>query len=891
MPGRIAKYLFFTFLLFFTIFSLPLFSEIHLELISFSKPVLPGNFVTSVFSLINNTELETTFTLKAEIPSGWSLLAKLTPLTLGPHKKENLFLTYYIPSRAQAGNYSLRVKVSSPLYPELTASAVALIEVAEVRKVKLKVPSGGSGRPGQIVHYFFRVINEGNVSDTFQVFAFSLYKWKVLLSTDLLELSPGGKKEVQLDLFIPEKVSIIRKDFLKIKVISLLAKEVSDEGIISTSLLPPLPQEIRGTLYEEIPARLILYSRGSLTKGDFISGVGLDAQGKIDKDRFLKLRANLSDINESKVSEFLFALQTKRWDLTLGDTSVNFTPLVGFSGRGIKLCLTDIPFLSSQTSFFAMDGEKSFLGGNFIKEDLKTTVGLTTMQEKEGDSRKEISDLLINYQPTDKLTFSVEKAISDWNEKKDGAWRISSQWKDEKIFLKGEYLRAGTNYPGLKQNLEGPSLIYRHYLNDNISLGFNLSRFKDNVELDSTQPALVRDNVKLNFHHKSKKNLFYLPPYTLEIDWEKVKSEELFPSTNEEEKSLQFTFSDYLKFLSYFISGRIGKKCDYTIDSESELTEWKAGLGLRFNRFSSWLWHTESRKYDPVSRMEDSSSRQELKLSYQFMPGRLSTNLNLMQEQTLEENKTNISLEGSYKFNYNTQLSLKVKRKESTLTGSEWCGYFNLHRWFNLPFFLSKSKTRLEGFVFFDYNADSHFNKTEKGVPDLILSIGKIRVSTDSNGYYKFPPLKPGEYRLEIEGLPFGWSSKVPLPYSIKLARGKVQSVNIPLVKPSMVRGTVFEDRNRNGTREIEEEGISGVKLILTSEISPSRVAFTDSQGNFVFFALFPGEYKLKLDEATLPEYFESTTPKELSFTLEQGREVLIMWGAARKERKIIITF
>jgi len=890
MPGRIVKCLLFTTLFFLAILSFPVFPGIHLELISSSKTVLPGNFLTSVFSLINNTDLRTTFTLEVALPLEWSLLAEPTPLTLAPHKKENLFLTCYVPSDAQAGKYSLQLKASSLLYPESTALAVALIEVAEVRKVKLRTPSGKSGRPGQRMNYSFVIINEGNVSDIFRISASSVYQWKVNLSTELVELSPGKGKEVQVDLFIPEKTSV-KRDFLKIKVISTLAEEVSDEAIIFTSLLPPLPLEIGGTLYEEIPARFTLYSRGSLAKGDFISGVELNTQGKIGQDHFVKFRSSLSGIREPEVSEFLFDFQAKKWNLTLGDTSASFTPLVGFSGRGIKLCLRDISFLSSQTSFFTIEEEKSYLGGNFIRKGLKTSVELTATQEKESEFQKKILDLSISYRPTDRLTFSGEKAISDWDEKKDEAWRVSSELESEKLFLKAEYLKAGTNYPGLKKDIEGPSLIYRHHLSDNTSLGFDLSRFKDNVELDSARPTVTRDTLGIAFHGKSKRNLSYLPSYTLGVDWKKARSEGSLPSTDEEKKALRLTFGDYLNFLSYFISGKIGKKYDYTIDAESELTEWKAGLGLRLNRSSLWLWHTGDREYEPATRMENRSSRQEFTLGYQIIPGKLSTHLKLVWDQAPEENKTNVSLEGNYRLNYDTELSLKAERKESTLSGLEWYAYLNLHRWFDFPFFLVKTRARVEGFAFFDYNANSHFDKAEKGVSDLVLSIGKVRVSTDRNGYYKFPPLKPGEYRVDIEELPFGWSSKVSLPYPIKLTRGEVQRVDIPLVRVAMVKGTVFNDENRDGTREIKEEGICGVKLILTSETLPSQTAFTDSQGNFIFFDLLPGEYKLKLDKTTLPEYFESVTPEQLSFILEPDKEVSLTWGVAKKERKIIITF
>ena len=67
-------------------------------------------------------------------------------------------------------------------------------------------------------------------------------------------------------------------------------------------------------------------------------------------------------------------------------------------------------------------------------------------------------------------------------------------------------------------------------------------------------------------------------------------------------------------------------------------------------------------------------------------------------------------------------------------------------------------------------------------------------------------------------------------------------------VRPASLRGVVYHDRNRDGTREPGEEGISGVpvRLIPVDTVEPQAelTVTTDAEGRYAFDGIMPGTYR-----------------------------------------------
>ncbi len=92
--------------------------------------------------------------------------------------------------------------------------------------------------------------------------------------------------------------------------------------------------------------------------------------------------------------------------------------------------------------------------------------------------------------------------------------------------------------------------------------------------------------------------------------------------------------------------------------------------------------------------------------------------------------------------------------------------------------------------------------------------------------------------------------------------------MDFQLIAAGRIEGRIINDVNRNGRRDPEEKGIPDVLVLL----SPGdHNTYTDEEGTFAFENLLPGEYRLKLDSATLPEDALFTSPAELKLQLPEA--------------------
>lgn len=178
----------------------------------------------------------------------------------------------------------------------------------------------------------------------------------------------------------------------------------------------------------------------------------------------------------------------------------------------------------------------------------------------------------------------------------------------------------------------------------------------------------------------------------------------------------------------------------------------------------------------------------------------------------------------------------------------------------------------VSGTVYYDDNFSAAREEKEKTVSGFQVVIrdpqGNIAATdrTNVNGVYQLTGLTPGEYTLEVKavsGYAFtklgegnsilnrnngeGYSE----PFRVELGE-KITGKNIGMIRPGTVKGTVFADRNDNGTRENGENGLQGVIVRLMSETEGEAFRTEiGADGSFLFDAVMPGRYYV---EYLLPE-------------------------------------
>ena len=178
----------------------------------------------------------------------------------------------------------------------------------------------------------------------------------------------------------------------------------------------------------------------------------------------------------------------------------------------------------------------------------------------------------------------------------------------------------------------------------------------------------------------------------------------------------------------------------------------------------------------------------------------------------------------------------------------------------------------VKGTVYFDDNfsaAQDGKEKTVSGFKVTILDAEGNPAATDKSnarGVYELTGLTPGEYTLQVEAVNGYAFTKTgagnvilnrnagngySLPFWVELG-AQVTGMDIGMIRPGTVKGTVFADRNDNGVRDADEYGLAGTTVRLMHETEGEAFsAEIAADGSFLFDAVMPGTYYV---EYILPE-------------------------------------
>jgi|SRR5206468_3782496 len=114
-------------------------------------------------------------------------------------------------------------------------------------------------------------------------------------------------------------------------------------------------------------------------------------------------------------------------------------------------------------------------------------------------------------------------------------------------------------------------------------------------------------------------------------------------------------------------------------------------------------------------------------------------------------------------------------------------------------------------------------------------------------------------------------------------ATATVRVMPDPTLDCTDVTGKVFNDLNRNGRQDKDEEGLSGVRLVTPRGL----VATTDPYGRYhITCAIVPHEsrgsnFVLKLDDRTLPSGFRMSTDQVQIQRATRGKALKVNFGAS----------
>jgi uncharacterized repeat protein (TIGR01451 family) len=181
------------------------------------------------------------------------------------------------------------------------------------------------------------------------------------------------------------------------------------------------------------------------------------------------------------------------------------------------------------------------------------------------------------------------------------------------------------------------------------------------------------------------------------------------------------------------------------------------------------------------------------------------------------------------------------------------------------------------GTVFNDLDFDGVFDTGEPGIPGVTVDLNTgPQTVTDANGQYSFINLPPGTYWVNETNLP-DWTSTTSDSVKVILDLNEDEMVNFGDAEVGSIKGTVWNDINKDGIWDSNEVGIWGVTVELyDSNNNLVATTITDYDGNYLFDNLIPGDYTVK--EINLPGWISSTTDS-VSVYVGSGDEKVVNFG------------
>jgi len=196
---------------------------------------------------------------------------------------------------------------------------------------------------------------------------------------------------------------------------------------------------------------------------------------------------------------------------------------------------------------------------------------------------------------------------------------------------------------------------------------------------------------------------------------------------------------------------------------------------------------------------------------------------------------------------------------------------------------------KIEGLVFSDQNLNGIFDPEDRAFPGVTFYLEDgSSTSSDHSGRFLFGRVPEGLHsvNLEISRVSADYYLAGPEHRTVVVERRKATRLEYLLVEGATAAGVIFQDLNKNGVLDEEDQPLRDVLVILQAieneklpeALKPLRTeeltCYSDGKGKFMFENIVPGAYQLLVDEETLPKGVKLQTALPLRIDLKPGQAV-----------------
>jgi len=833
----------------------------------------PEEFVTVVYTLQNQGLTLETFDFEITLPSGFTQVATLASVTLPAGAQEFVFVNVLVPNNAEARDFTIQLAAISRTDPTLRLTSDAIIRVQAAAKIRVR-PIGVQENTEDGLIISFSVQNTGNVLDQIEFSATSFEGFQLQLTPTQAELASNQQTVVQVRLLVPPTAGSRKtQDRITFVASSTQFSNNSDSVTLSVELTPPLPDQIGTGLGWTMPTRVAFSFAQSNVPKSFLGLLSLTGGGKFNDTDGFDFRLSLD--HTLRIRTVAVGVENSVLQLDLGDVGVSYDRFVGVSGRGAVLVL-ETPLNASLSAAVVSQGEIVPVAANFSLDLGQTRIGVSSevalgQVPSESLISASLSQSLLNL-----LSFEAQGAFSFSDGLFAPAFQTGASFSQDMFDLNMSVAKFFPNFLGTATDQQ--QLQFSQVLGlDQLILSSLIDIQQNNVGLNPDLPTVGRNRIL------GLARLFpgeKLPTISAVLDVRTEKNITAIETTDTQAWSGSLSVFQPLNIVSLALSTSVNRSVDRLARTDAGTLTISSLLGWNSNGFSRTIRvaHVSNIDFNDLF-VSDRSLTLETTMSFKLPIGQLSFGLsNSAPNTTLTASLNTAFPQGS--FNTNGRVSFN----ESTLTGFSVQLNFSRNFGTRLPFIPIKGQ--IEGRVFNDINNNGLLDVGEN-LAEIVVVAGGGRVRTDTEGFFRLPPLEPGNYLVNVSGMASQLRPTIELPRSVNLRAGERMQIDIPLRAMASIEGIVYNDLNSNGQQDLGEDGFEGAIFTLSSSFGEDRQTRSTDRGRFSFVDLEPGEYTVNLNEANLPRRFIATTPGKITVQVLAQSTTDVSFGVVEQAPEI----
>lgn len=820
------------------------------------KSVAPGEFATFGVKVTNSASESKIAKISENLPQGWRMMKDQLEIPAG--ETSILFVSLGPDHTVADDTYKLESEIEingEYLFVEFPVS------VKEQRKIELSPPRTTYEPAGKKVKRRFTIRNLGNVTEEINLESGGPFAWPHQLQQEKITLAPMERRYITVTVEVPF-AEVSERSFIELRA-TTEDEEISVTEEVITYATAPTAEYVRDLRPEELPLKASLFFRFEEKNNPSLI-FELEGEEELATGQHTEVSLTTRDmLSEQKLRDWYAGWQSRDYGLSAGHLNEKLTPLITANGLG---ALGELYRQGGHQTLgvFVSDEDKA---GIFRQEFKDSEIGITAGEFENGNEKDLLLGVEGGYNLTSRQTIQLEAVAAN-----NQAFRTShiGNW-NKKWESRFTLYRAEEDMPLSRSNEEG------------IELGVDFRPEETRRKLNLT--ALENWDDVANEPDKerirtSTYSLKYWAPLTEESPHTFYQAFETeYERTVEEIENIEPT-DDKNNTATVGLSGPLSSNLDY-----------KTRIEITGDNFSpSLLLDYTNRPL--VAILEWKEKIQTFYSTYQ-----INSNLILrgrIKKKDIWEEEIDWEVEADYDITSDLNLVTKIKDD-----GWETGANYEIIDSLIIQASVDETEDKREYKTGLAYN----FNTLLPGIYtkgqaegtinlegnsynlDMITAyLGPREISVNEEGYFKFTPLSPGEYKFELANIPDDLEPLLDLPKTVKIQAGEIRKIEVPMRQLASVQGWVVWNDNGSKNHLHNDRGLKkkrkeveniAVKLIdHNNPDNPEEKTLynrTDARGRFSFTGLSPGTYSLEIIEKYLPKRIKVLGDENREVTLNAG--------------------